>query len=107
MDESWAHRQKLTNFSLAAHLHVMTERRKPSTKPASKPDRPSTAGTPGTVSVPRALSKLGFCSRTQGERLVKEGRVRVNGTLVRDASLRIRPERDEIVVDGSPVTHVE
>lgn len=65
------------------------------------------AGRPGTVSVPRALSKLGVCSRTQGERLVEQGKVRVNGSVVRDTSLRIRPERDLIEVDGSRVTRVE
>jgi 23S rRNA pseudouridine2605 synthase len=65
-----------------------------------------TAGPQGTVSVPRALSKLGFCSRAQGERLVTEGKVRVNGKLVRDASLRIVPERDVIEVDGVRVTRV-
>jgi 23S rRNA pseudouridine2605 synthase len=57
----------------------------------------------GTVSIPRALSKLGFCSRAQGERLVEAGKVRVNGTVVRDVSLRVRPERDRIEVDGVPV----
>ncbi len=57
----------------------------------------------GTVSVPRALSKMGFCSRAQGERLVEAGKVRVNGTIVRDISLRIRPERDLIEVDNAPI----
>jgi 23S rRNA pseudouridine2605 synthase len=60
-------------------------------------------GGDGTVSVPRALSKMGFCSRAQGERLVEAGKVRVNGTIVRDVSLRVRPERDRIEVDGVPV----
>lgn len=59
------------------------------------------------MSVPRALSKLGFCSRAQGERLVEAGRVRVNGTIVRDRSLRVRPERDVIEVDGTRVTRGE
>lgn len=59
------------------------------------------------VSVPRALSKLGFCSRAQAERLVAAGKVRVNGVIVRDASLRVRPERDVIEVDGTPVARVE
>jgi 23S rRNA pseudouridine2605 synthase len=61
------------------------------------------------VSVPRALSKLGFCSRAQAERLVAAGKVRVNGVIVRDASLRVRPERDVIEVDGggAPVARVE
>lgn len=61
----------------------------------------------GTVSVPRGLSKLGVCSRAEGERLVEAGRVRINGRTVRDASLRIRPEVDLIEIDGSPVTRAE
>src|SRR6185503_15288235 len=48
----------------------------------------------GTVSIARALSKMGFCSRAQGERLVQAGKVRVNGTIVRDVSLRVCPESD-------------
>ena len=60
-------------------------------------------GNRGTVSIPRALSKMGFCSRAQGERLVQAGKVRVNGTIVRDVSLRVRPERDRIEVDDTPV----
>jgi 23S rRNA pseudouridine2605 synthase len=63
----------------------------------------SAAGDRGTVSIPRALSKMGFCSRAQGERLVEAGRVRVNGTIVRDVSLRVRPERDRIEVDNAPI----
>ena len=57
----------------------------------------------GTVSLPRALSKLGFCSRSQGERLVEAGKVRVNGSVVRDVSRRVQPERDLIEVGGAPV----
>ncbi len=69
--------------------------------------RPGVPGERGTVSVPRALSKLGVCSRAQGERLVEAGKVRVNGTIVRDASLRVRPEHDVIEVDGAPVGRAE
>ena len=59
------------------------------------------------MSIPRALSKLGFCSRAQGERLVEAGRVRVNDAIVRDVSFRVRPGRDVIVVDGTRVARVE
>lgn len=65
--------------------------------------KPERSGDLGTVSIPRALSKLGFCSRAQGERLVEAGKVRVNGKVVRDVSLRVRPERDRIEVDNAPV----
>src|SRR5215207_8124281 len=68
--------------------------------------REGTAGEPGTVSIARALSKLGFCSRAQGERLVEAGKVRVNGAIVRSQSVRVRPERGVIEVDGTRVKHV-
>lgn len=55
------------------------------------------------VSLPRALSKLGFCSRTQAEALIMEGRVRVDGRVVRNATARVDPGRDRISVDGQPV----
>jgi 23S rRNA pseudouridine2605 synthase len=58
------------------------------------------------VSIARALSKLGYCSRAQGERLVEAGKVRVNGTVVRSQSVRVRPERDVIEVEGTRVAHV-
>ncbi|MDX8463315.1 pseudouridine synthase [Mesorhizobium humile] len=67
---------------------------------ARQPDRRS--ATP-KVSLSRALSKLGFCSRTQAEHLVAEGRVQVNGKTVRDALLRIDPDRDGITVDGERI----
>jgi 23S rRNA pseudouridine2605 synthase len=59
------------------------------------------------VSVARGLSKLGVCSRSEGERLVEAGRVRVNGAVVRDVALRIVPERDVIEVDGKRVGRSE
>jgi 23S rRNA pseudouridine2605 synthase len=61
----------------------------------------------GTVSVARGLSKLGVCSRSEGERLVEAGRVRINGTIVRDTSVRIVPERDVIEIDDKRVGRAE
>ncbi|RWB57230.1 MAG: rRNA pseudouridine synthase [Mesorhizobium sp.] len=57
----------------------------------------------GKVSLDRALSKLGFCSRKQAELLIAEGRVQVAGKVARDPSLRIDPDRDRITVDGKRV----
>jgi 23S rRNA pseudouridine2605 synthase len=57
----------------------------------------------GQVSIARALSKLGHCSRSQGETLVEAGRVRVNGSVVREIGCRVVPEIDRIEVDGQPV----
>ena len=74
----------------------MTPRQPPTIgrRPTSKP--------PG-VSLNRALSKLGLCSRTQAELLIAEGRVRVGGKVARDAALRVDLDRDRIVVDGDEV----
>ena len=57
----------------------------------------------GPVSLARALSKLGYCSRTQGEALVREGRVHVDGRLTLNPSLRLDPARARITVDGQRV----
>jgi 23S rRNA pseudouridine2605 synthase len=48
----------------------------------------------------RALSKLGYCSRSQAEILVRAGRVQVNDAVRRNPKLRVNPARDRISVDG-------
>ena len=55
------------------------------------------------MSLPRALSKLGLCSRSQGEALVTSGRVRVNGRAQRDPSFRVDLARDRIEIDGDAI----
>jgi 23S rRNA pseudouridine2605 synthase len=45
------------------------------------------------------LSKLGYCSRSQGFDLAQSGRVAVNGTIRRDPEYPVR-EGDRITVDG-------
>lgn len=55
------------------------------------------------MSLCRALSKLGLCSRKQAELLVAEGRVRVAGKVVRNGSMRVDPGRDRIEVDDKRV----
>ncbi|CCV15155.1 pseudouridine synthase [Mesorhizobium sp. STM 4661] len=55
------------------------------------------------MSLCRALSKLGLCSRKQAEVLVAEGRVKVAGKIVRNGSMRVDPGRDRIEVDDRRV----
>jgi 23S rRNA pseudouridine2605 synthase len=57
--------------------------------------------TGGTVPLARALSKLGAASRAEAHRAIADGRVRVNGRVVRRHDERVSPERDRIEVDGS------
>jgi len=55
------------------------------------------------VGLARALSKLGHCSRAEGERLIRAGRVRVGGQVVTDPLRRVRPETAAITIDGTAV----
>lgn len=55
------------------------------------------------VSLPRALSKLGYCSRSQAEKIVTTGTVSVNGRVVRSLSFRVDPSVDTIEVNGEKV----
>ncbi len=52
----------------------------------------------------RVLSKLGYCSRSAGAALAREGRVRVDGLVRRDPEFPVTPGRQVITVDGRPVT---
>lgn len=55
------------------------------------------------ISLARALSKLGFTSRSAAIPLITEGRVRVNGQVKNDPNLRIDIERDKVTVDNRKV----
>ena len=48
----------------------------------------------------RALSKLGYCSRSQATELIRAGRVTLNGATRRDPEILTRMDRDRIYVDG-------
>src|ERR1700720_2755349 len=51
----------------------------------------------------RALSKLGYCSRSDAFERIQAGRVRLNGTICRNPEASVRLEKDRIEVDGQPV----
>src|SRR6266853_3865563 len=55
------------------------------------------------VGLARALSKLGYCSRSQGMELIRAGRVTLNGTMRRDPETPVHLERDRIQVDRHSV----
>lgn len=55
------------------------------------------------VGLARALSKLGFCSRSQGAELVRAGRVLLNGTVRKDPEFPVRLDRDCLEVDRALV----
>jgi 23S rRNA pseudouridine2605 synthase len=55
------------------------------------------------IGLARALSKLGYCSRSQAAELIRAGRVRLNGVLRRDPETPVRLDKDHVLVDDSAV----
>ena len=56
----------------------------------------------GAHGVARVISKRGYCSRSQAEKLVKEGRVILRGKVIFDIDAPTH-ENDEILVDGNKI----
>ena len=59
------------------------------------------------VGLARALSKLGYCSRSQAAELVRAGRVRLNGSVRKYPETPVRPERDRIAVGGRVIERAQ
>jgi 23S rRNA pseudouridine2605 synthase len=55
------------------------------------------------VGLARALSKLGYCSRSQAAKLIRDGRVRLNGTTTRNLETPVHLGKDRIEVDDGTV----
>jgi len=77
--------------------------RPPRGAPGGRPRPQETGRTKGPLSLARALSKFGVCSRKEAERWIEAGRVRLNGAVVRAPARRIDPRSDHVVVDGRRV----
>jgi 23S rRNA pseudouridine2605 synthase len=77
--------------------------RPPRGAPGGRPPSAPTGRTPGPLSLGRALSKFGVCSRAEAARWIEAGRVRVDGRVVRFPARRIDPRRQEVRVDGRRV----
>ncbi len=55
------------------------------------------------VRLQKILSGAGIASRRAAERLIADGRVSVNGVVIRELGTRADPDRDRILVDGRAV----
>ena len=55
------------------------------------------------VGLARAISKLGYCSRSRAAELIAAGRVKWNGTIRRDPETPVHLDKDRIEIDGQPV----
>ena len=55
------------------------------------------------IGLARALSKLGYCSRSQAAALIRAGQVKLNGVVRRDPETPTHPGRDRIEVNDAPL----
>ena len=76
--------------------------RPPRGAPGGRPAHAPAGQTRGPVSLARALSKFGVCSRREAERWIEAGRVTVDGRVVLWPQRRIDPRESRVAVDGLP-----
>lgn len=79
------------------------------TKPSSSrkpdtPDRPALRGQP--MRIAKAMARAGLCSRREAERWIADGRVSVNGKVLRTPAFEVSGS-DAVIVDGKPLPSTE
>jgi 23S rRNA pseudouridine2605 synthase len=57
--------------------------------------------------IQKILAKAGIASRREAEKMVMEGRVRVNGKVIETLGFKADPSKDHIKVDGKSLRHFE
>ncbi len=53
----------------------------------------------------KLLSEMGKCSRSEGGKLIRSGKVTVNGEIIKKPDCKIDPEKDKITLSGVPLTY--
>ncbi len=59
------------------------------------------------VRLNKAIADCGLCSRRAADKLISEGKVKVNGRIVVDFSVLVDPKSDRLVVAGKKISAVE
>jgi 23S rRNA pseudouridine2605 synthase len=83
-------------------------RARPSRRSSRLPARDAAlAGGPTEpMRIAKAMARSGLCSRREAERWIEEGRVAVNGSVIRSPALDVGPD-DRVMVDGKPLPGAE
>ena len=59
------------------------------------------------IGLARALSKSGFCSRSRAFQLIREGKVRLNGSVTKNPESPVRLGKDRIEIEGKQLAAAE
>ena len=80
---------------------------KPVVRVEGKPVPPEAAKRDdGRMRIAKAMARAGLCSRRDAERWIADGRVSVNGALLKTPAFEVGP-KDRVVVDGRPMGRPE
>lgn len=58
-----------------------------------------------TERLDKVLSHLGKGSRRELRIWARQGRIMINGTIIRDSGIKIDPEQDQVMLDGEPIVY--
>ncbi|CCB67043.1 Uncharacterized RNA pseudouridine synthase RBE_0321 [Hyphomicrobium sp. MC1] len=67
---------------------------------------PPPANRDGPMRIAKAMARAGLCSRREAERWIADGRVSVNGKLLKTPAIEVKPG-DKVIVDGKPLPSAE
>nr|PZN87734.1 MAG: rRNA pseudouridine synthase [Pseudomonadota bacterium] len=72
----------------------------------SEPEQQASGRPPQTMRIAKAIARAGLCSRREAERWIAEGRVTVNGEVLKSPARDVGPD-DVVLVDGKPLPAFE
>jgi 23S rRNA pseudouridine2605 synthase len=90
------------SFASKARVTQRSEQAPPAVKTSVGPE----AARGGEDRIAKYLARAGIASRREAERLIAEGRVRVNGTILDTPAFKVRPGA-VILLDGKPIAAPE
>jgi 23S rRNA pseudouridine2605 synthase len=73
-----------------------------STKNAA-PNAAESARQQRSIGLARAISKMGYCSRSRAEQAIRAGRVRINGAVKRNIEAPVHLGKDRVEMDGHEI----
>ncbi len=74
--------------------------------PANKGKRDDAAAVAEPMRIAKAMARAGLCSRREAERWIADGRVSVNGQVLKTPAIEVKP-KDRVLVDGQPLPIAE
>jgi 23S rRNA pseudouridine2605 synthase len=77
---------------------------RPRSKTQNAANAPSDPG--GPMRIAKAMARAGLCSRREAERWIADGRVSVNGKLLKTPAVEVSAA-DKVIVDGKPLPSAE